>query len=192
MSEDEKTSRARAGLARHPVRAALLELLEEAGTVTATEAARRIGASSGLCSFHLRRLAEHGVVEEVPNAPGRSRPWRLRAGRHTTPAPGEEFGSLERGLEDASWRHWLAHRDQAPHGWGEEAFSAVVYLTPEEMGEVATAVRALLARYQDREWRPSARPEGAAPVAAITRIFPLLSSGDTARRHSDTSPGPAA
>lgn len=66
-------------------------------------------------------------------------------------------------------------REQAPTGWRyEEAFSAVAYLTPDEMSRVADTVRRALAPYRDREQRPLARPEGALPVALITRLFPLL------------------
>ncbi|MFF2012689.1 ArsR family transcriptional regulator [Streptomyces sp. NPDC058195] len=171
-----RTARTGEGLPAHEVRTALLGLLGEVGTVTATEAASRLGYSSGLCSFHLRQLARHGHIEEAPHGQGRARPWRLK--RHT-PAPGgaagEEFGDLARGLEDESWQRWLARRDGAPPQWRhDEAFSAVAYLTPEEMSRVADAVRRALAPYRDREQRPLARPDGARPVALITRLFPLL------------------
>ncbi|MFD7984925.1 ArsR/SmtB family transcription factor [Kitasatospora indigofera] len=165
-------------LPEHEVRTALLELLAEVGTVTATEAAGRLGHSSGLCSFHLRQLARHGYVEEAPHSGGRARPWRLRRPA-AAEAHAEEFGELARGLEDESWQRWLARRDQAPAGWRQdEAFSAVAYLTPQEMSAVAAAVRRALAPYQDREQRPLARPDGARPVALITRLFPLLPDGD--------------
>ncbi|WP_326698679.1 ArsR family transcriptional regulator [Streptomyces sp. NBC_01754] len=165
------------GLREHEVRTALMDLLAEVGTVTATEAAGRLGYSSGLCSFHLRQLARHGRIEEAPHSGGRARPWRLRwaAPAAEPSARAAEFGDLARGLEDESWRRWLTQRDEAPSAWRhEEAFSAVAYLTPEEMRRVADTVRQALAPYRDREQRPLARPEGARPVALITRIFPLL------------------
>lgn len=174
-SEGRAVPALRGELPPHPVRAALLELLRETGTVTATEGARRLGYSSGLCSFHLRQLARHGVVEEVTHTSGRVRPWRLRPVDSGQAGVPEGFDALARGLEDESYQRWLAQRDLAPASWQRaEAFSVVVYLTPREMGEVADAVRRLLARYQDREWRPSTRPDQAAPVAMITRLFPLL------------------
>jgi predicted ArsR family transcriptional regulator len=157
----------------HPVRAALLGLLAEQDTVTSTEAAGRLGYSSGLCSFHLRQLARYGRIEEAPHHGGRARPWRLR--REEREAPAEEFGELARGLEDESYRRWQAQRELAPAEWRQdEAFSSVVYLTPEEMAAVAETVRQTLARYQDRERGPAARPATARPVALITRLFPLL------------------
>ncbi|MFJ4920532.1 winged helix-turn-helix domain-containing protein [Streptomyces sp. NPDC088725] len=163
-------------LREHEVRTALLALLAEVGTATATEAASRLGHSSGLCSFHLRQLARHGYIEEAPHRGGRARPWRLRQRNPAADASAEEqFGDLARGLEDESWQRWLAQRDQAPAEWRhDEAFSSVAYLTPEEMSRVADTVRRALAPYQDREQRPLARPGNARPVALITRLFPLL------------------
>ncbi|MGA8115730.1 MAG: helix-turn-helix domain-containing protein [Actinocatenispora sp.] len=161
----------------HPVRAALLELVREIGTVTSTEAARRLGHSSGLCSFHLRQLARHGYLEEVPGAHGRVRPWRLRAPAMTVPEsarPAVELGVLARDLEDEGYRRWLARRDTAPDRWRRDAAdSAVLYLTPDELDEVAADLRAVLRRYAGRE-RPSDRPAGAGAVGVVTRVFPLL------------------
>ncbi|MCW2871997.1 MAG: ArsR family transcriptional regulator [Streptomyces oryziradicis] len=173
----DQPRRAGEDLREHEVRRALLDLLAEVGTITATEAAKRLGYSSGLCSFHLRQLARYGHIEEAPHAGGRARPWRVR--RATPPpaadSPTEGFGELARGLEDESYQRWLVQRDQAPDEWRQdEAFSAVVYLTPEEMSAVAEAIRQTLARYQDREQQPAARPRTARPVALIARLFPLL------------------
>ncbi|MCX5396415.1 winged helix-turn-helix domain-containing protein [Streptomyces sp. NBC_00102] len=184
----------------HPLRLALLDLLAEKGTLTSTEAASRLGHSSGLCSFHLRQLARHGLIEEVPDSHGRAKPWRLRWGSGEQPrrpggdgaargraVPGrgpagtpvpEPFGVLSRGLEGESYRHWLARRDEAPVPWrGDPSFSAVVHLTPEEAAEVAAFVTRLLAGYRERDRDPATRPEGALPVAVVTRLFPLLPEG---------------
>ncbi|MGW2372287.1 ArsR/SmtB family transcription factor [Kitasatospora sp. NPDC001683] len=160
-------------LPEHAVRTALLGLLAEGGTLTSTEAAARLGYSSGLCSFHLRQLARYGLIEEAPATDGRARPWRLPQDR---PAEDDDgFGELARGLEDESYQHWLARRAEAPADCQrDEAFSAVVHLTPEELTAVADAVRQLLARYRDRDADPAARPAGSRPVAAVTRLFPLL------------------
>ncbi|MFC7344627.1 hypothetical protein [Saccharopolyspora griseoalba] len=171
-------------LREHEVRTALLDLLAEVGTATATEAAARLGYSSGLCSFHLRQLARFGRIEEAPRAGGRARPWRLRREHPVEDAPtGEDFGDLARGLEDESWRRWLARRDQVPETWRrDEAFSAVAHLTPDEVERVAEAIRAVLAPYRDREQRPLARPDDARPVALIARLFPLLPEPDDAEQ----------
>ncbi|MFJ2810191.1 winged helix-turn-helix domain-containing protein [Kitasatospora sp. NPDC087271] len=161
-------------LPQHPVRTALLGLLSEKAALTSTEAAAATGYSSGLCSFHLRQLARHGLIEEAPATDGRARPWRLPQQPHQ-PSAAEEFGDLARGLEDESYQRWLARRDTAPADWRQdEAFSTVLYLTPAELAAVGEAVRQVLARYRDREADPADRPAGARPIAAVARLFPLL------------------
>jgi hypothetical protein len=185
------TPAAQGGIAlAHPLRAALLGLLREHGTLTSTEAARLLGQSSGLCSFHLRQLARYGYIEEAVKAQGRVRPWRLAVadpapepgsrpdGRPTTPGsttPGsttrgdDGFGALARELEDEGYRRWLAHKDEAEPAWRrDEAFSVVLHLSPEELAEAAAEIRAVLSRHQRRGGR------GRRPVGAVIRLFPLL------------------
>jgi predicted ArsR family transcriptional regulator len=170
----------------HPVREALLELIRRDGVVTATDAARELGGSTGLYSFHLRQLARHGVIEEAPAPRGRVRPWRLAspqgAGAQDRPdtraVSDAELSAVARGLEDESYRRWLEQRDAAPGRWRrDEAFSQVVYVTPDEMAGMAEVIRALIAQYRHRESRPAARPPEAGPVAVVARLFPLLEPG---------------
>ena len=173
-------------LTPHPVRAAVLELIRRDGVVTATDAARELGGSTGLYSFHLRRLARYGVIEEAPAPRGRVRPWRLSqqgaAGPQdrpdARPVSDAELSAVARGLEDESYRRWLERRDTIPGRWRrDEAFSQVVYLTPDEMTGMAEVIRALITQYRHREDRPAARPPDAAPVAVVARLFPLLEPG---------------
>lgn len=158
----------------HPLRVALLGLLRERGTLTSTQAARALGESSGLCSFHLRQLARYGHIEEAGPARGRVRPWRLVPVPDPEPAPepgpDDEFGRLARDLEDEGYRRWLAQREHAPADWRQdEAFSAVLDLSPGELATVAAEIRAVLDRYTGRSPAPGRRP-----VAAMSRLFPLL------------------
>lgn len=156
----------------HPVRAALLDLVRERGTLNSTEAARLLGQSSGLCSFHLRQLARYGYLEEADHGQGRVRPWRLSAGGAEPPA-GDGLGVLARDLEDEGYRRWLAGQSGMPPQWRrDEAFSTVLHLTAAELTEAAGEIRALLDRYRRRgEGRARA---GTRPVAAVARLFPLL------------------
>lgn len=159
---------------QHPVRAALMELLRTRETLTATEAARELGGNTGTYSFHLRQLARYRLIEPVPTTRGRIRPWRLiRPG--VAQVADEPMSCLARGLEDESYRRWLALREQAPPRWrNDQAFSEVIYLTPKELTALGAKIRDLLAEYRHRETRPETRPQGSAPVAAIARLFPLL------------------
>ncbi|WP_026218062.1 winged helix-turn-helix domain-containing protein [Embleya scabrispora] len=59
----------------HPLRMRLLELLRLDGPATATHLAARVGDSTGTVSWHLRHLAEHGFIEDVPERGTRRERW---------------------------------------------------------------------------------------------------------------------
>ena len=60
----------------HPVRLDLLSFLMSHGAATASECARGVDDNPSNCSYHLRVLAKHGLVEPVESDDGRERPWR--------------------------------------------------------------------------------------------------------------------
>src|SRR3984957_20814779 len=60
----------------HPVRMKLILALRTRGPLTATQAGRLLGESSGTCSFPLRQLAKYVLVEETGEGTGREKPWR--------------------------------------------------------------------------------------------------------------------
>jgi DNA-binding transcriptional ArsR family regulator len=63
----------------HPLRRRILRTLDREGPATSTTLARALGENTGATSYHLRQLAEHGFVEDVPNrGQGRERWWRAR------------------------------------------------------------------------------------------------------------------
>lgn len=63
----------------HPLRQQILRRLHRDGPATATTLAAALGENTGATSYHLRQLAEHGFIEDVPERPrGRVRWWRAR------------------------------------------------------------------------------------------------------------------
>lgn len=63
----------------HPLRQRILRCLQRDGPATATSLAAALGENTGATSYHLRQLAAHGFVEDVPErASGRERWWRAR------------------------------------------------------------------------------------------------------------------
>src|SRR6478609_3601598 len=60
----------------HPVRLDLLSFLMSHGAATASDCARAVDDTPSNCSYHLRVLAKHGLVESVVSEDGRERPWR--------------------------------------------------------------------------------------------------------------------
>ena len=71
----------------HPVRVKVLSELQRHGPSTATLLSPTVGATPSVTSWHLRHLAEHGLVRDAPErGSGRERWWeatsrgfRLRA-----------------------------------------------------------------------------------------------------------------
>lgn len=61
----------------HPLRMAMLRALRTQGPATASALALALGESSGLTSYHLRVLAEHGLIVDDPALGSRrDRYWR--------------------------------------------------------------------------------------------------------------------
>ncbi|MEV7126336.1 helix-turn-helix domain-containing protein [Streptomyces sp. NPDC093260] len=62
----------------HPLRMKLYRLLFVAGTATASQLAGQVDEAVSLVSYHLRRLAAHGLIEEAGPRSGdaRERWWR--------------------------------------------------------------------------------------------------------------------
>ncbi|WP_414938962.1 ArsR/SmtB family transcription factor [Amycolatopsis sp. cmx-11-51] len=61
----------------HPLRVRILELLREDGPATASGLAKRVGESSGTTSWHLRQLAECGLItDDAERGSRRDRWWK--------------------------------------------------------------------------------------------------------------------
>ena len=66
----------------HPLRSRLLTELRMHGPATATNLARTLETNTGATSYHLRKLASVGLVEETEDGRGRERPWRAATEFH--------------------------------------------------------------------------------------------------------------
>lgn len=87
----------------HPLRSRLLAELRTMGPATATDLARALDTNSGATSYHLRRLADAGLVAPGPPATGRRRVWEAADERAL------ELGLVEDTDEDAEAAlDWLA------------------------------------------------------------------------------------
>jgi DNA-binding transcriptional ArsR family regulator len=71
----------------HPLRLQLLDALAVRGRATASQLAADLGETSGATSYHLRQLARHGFIEELPGVgTTRERWWRPVTGGWTMPS----------------------------------------------------------------------------------------------------------
>ncbi len=140
----------------HPLRREMLAHLGEHGPATSTTIAEALGQNTGTTSYHLRVLADAGIIEEVPGrANGRERWWR------TFPVDMREpdYDSLS-GEERAALDEWRAGqipgelelvnrfiRDVRQHGRWAKASRAGGYYTVGDLEALHEEYIALLHKY---------------------------------------------
>ena len=167
----------------HPVRLQLLGLLRREGPLTASEAGRRLGESSGSTSYHLRQLERFGLVEEAEGGTGRTRPWRATSlytswpNVAATPDLAEAAGVFERfvlGRWVERLERWLERRRTDPPEWQDAAAlgDSLLYLTVDELTRLRDALQSLADPYLERIEQPGLRPPGSRPVAFLQIAFP--------------------
>ena len=162
----------------HPVRVRILFELRSA-PATATMLSEKVGASPSVSSWHLRHLAEHGLVEDAPElGRGRERFWRqVGTGFRYAVTDESSFAAaeaLQSALDDVSgdvvaqWRHEVA--PTLPREWLARSGTqdTTVRLTPEELAEVNRALEGLLAPYIRR----AIPPAGARSVRMVRHVMP--------------------
>ncbi|MER5381025.1 helix-turn-helix domain-containing protein [Streptomyces sp. NPDC002688] len=173
MPDPELTSLERTALYKslgNPLRRRILDYLGRHGEANSTVLARELGESSGTTSYHLRKLADQYLIEEIAEkSGGRERWWRALPFRHTTPDPAtmtpEEFAAVEGvarlKIEMDTGLYLRAHKEYAgPEGWAQVQ-RAGNWMTKDELLDFVQEYRALLDRYgHPRE----DAPEGARPV----------------------------
>jgi DNA-binding transcriptional ArsR family regulator len=140
----------------HPLRREMLRHLEEHAPATSTTLAEALGENTGTTSYHLRILADAGVIEEVPErAHGRERWWRTFPVDHREP----DYDSLS-AEERAALDEWRAGqipgeielfnrylREMRQHGPWARASRASGYYTAEGLAALLDEYIALLAKY---------------------------------------------
>ena len=169
----------------HPLRSRLLSALREHGPATATALAERLGTNTGATSYHLRKLASVGLVEETKDGHGRERPWRAATEMHgwterdAVGDPDAEAASdwlrrfyLATFVE--RYGSWLDTHGSWPLAWQDVAGSSdyALRLSPAALAAFAADVEGLFERYR------SAPPttddaEGTELVQVYLYAFPL-------------------
>ncbi|MGW3264649.1 ArsR/SmtB family transcription factor [Streptomyces sp. NPDC001056] len=153
----------------NPLRRRILEYLGRHGGANSTVLARELGESSGTTSYHLRKLAEQRLIEEIPEkSGGRERWWRALPFRHTTPDPAtmtpDEYAAAAQlahlKIEFDTELYRRAHQEyRGPDGWAQVQRHGT-WMTREELRDFMRDYQALLDRYgHPREEAPAgARP----------------------------------
>jgi DNA-binding transcriptional ArsR family regulator len=167
----------------HPVRLALLELLVVDGAHTASQAGAALGETPANCSWHLRKLAQHGFVREVTGVPGRSRPWRAVTegltwgdsdGDAETTAAGEALTDMLLERELQRLRAARAAAATEPQAWRDATTfnQTQAWVTAEEATELSAAMVELFLTHAERIAEPGTRPDGARLVSLVGWLVP--------------------
>ena len=174
----------------HPLRMNLLRALTIAEVATASQLAEQVDEAVSLVSYHLRKLAEHGLIEEAEaqSADGRERWWRPasdgvsirdedfrdapeKAAAHT--AASRLFAEQRTDM----YRRWLDERAHWGPEWNRAAESSEssLRLTADELTELNRELLALIRRYDERGRAAEAAgdSEGRENVAVHTYDFPF-------------------
>ncbi|MEP6651410.1 MAG: helix-turn-helix domain-containing protein [Lapillicoccus sp.] len=182
----------------HPVRLAILTRLQQDGPSTATRLSETVGASPSVTSWHLRQLADHGLVRDASDAAdrrdhGRERWWEaVSRGFRFATDPGEDPNqdsvqaaeALEAVLESVEgdlvgrWREEDEPRLESE--WRRLAGRANtrIVATPDELERVETAIEEILVPYVLRKDEPAAtHPAGARSVRLLRYTLPAACRG---------------
>lgn len=165
----------------HPVRLGILELLTLEGAMTATELADRLDETPANCSWHLRKLAEHDLIEEAPGGSGRRRPWQMReiglswGDGDAGPEERRAGEALSRVMLQRWADRFLDATSRAEGEWREAAIvtQTMGYLTSDELNEVNRRVSEIIRGFEDRLEDTARRPEGARLVELVAFAAPV-------------------
>ena len=140
----------------HPVRLDVLGYLTDMGPATASQCARAVNDTPSNCSYHLRVLAAHGLVEPDDSGDGRSRPWRSTITGFTIEAEGAAADAGATQLLAASVeldhqlvREYLRRRDTVPERWRQVDPHATygLALSPSELKQVLRRIDEVVRPY---------------------------------------------
>jgi DNA-binding transcriptional ArsR family regulator len=177
----------------HPARMAIIDALAAGDELTATQCAELTGLSPSATAYHLKFLERYGFAETAPPRPDRrERPWRA-AGRRTqtdldnsTPAGAAAAAAVVAAYLDTTRALAVEFAERGPAEppqWREGALgNADLWLTAEEMQQVAGALEAVLGPYRGRT-QPE-RPAGSRRVRVMNVVvpYPRTRPGPRSRR----------
>jgi DNA-binding transcriptional ArsR family regulator len=165
----------------HPLRSRLLTALRMDGPATATDLAATLGTNTGATSYHLRRLASVGLVEETGEGRGKERPWRAATEMHGWTERDVADDPDARAATDWLRRHylrafidryerWLDEQAGWPLDWQDAAGASdyAIHVTPARLAAFDDEFAALVERYRRGEGDPDE-----AMVQVHLHAFPL-------------------
>ncbi|MFD5324996.1 winged helix-turn-helix domain-containing protein [Streptomyces sp. NPDC127092] len=173
----------------HPLRMRLYRALFVARTATASQLADQVDEAVSLVSYHLRKLAEHGLIEEAgaQSADGRERWWQPSSygfsihEEDVTAAPelaaaSAAFGRTVSEQRIEMHRRFLDERHTWPQEWRTASISSewLPRLTAAELAALGEELEAVLRKYDQaaRAAEAAGDTEGRENVAVHLHGFP--------------------
>lgn len=166
----------------HPLRSRLLTALRAGRPATATALAKTLGTNTGATSYHLRKLASVGLVEETGDGRGRERWWRASTSSHgwterdvSGDADAEAASDwLKRFYLRSFAERYAAWLDQAPTetlDWRDAADSGdtMLHLSPDRLRAFKKDLYTLLDRYRE----PLPDDPDARAISIYYHLFPM-------------------
>lgn len=148
----------------HPLRAQLYRLLIIARAATASQLAEQVDEAVSLVSYHLRKLAVHGLIEEAEarSGDGRERWWQPASDGvsvhdedfRDAPEKAAAHTAASRLFFEQRADTYRRHLDERAH-WGDAWTTAsdssewLLRLTPDELAELAKEMNDLVRRYEE-------------------------------------------
>ncbi|MEV7633280.1 helix-turn-helix domain-containing protein [Microbacterium sp. NPDC089318] len=183
----------------HPLRVRIYDLLSERGPQTASSLAALIGETSGATSYHLRALAAHELIREVPErGTARERWWERPKGRINMPGPAESMSPANRAAAQIVTTEFLRLRHQTlmdyinrpeseqHDGWKDAGLimTTMLDITPDQMAdltqELTAVVDAAVERYRGQESLPGTRR-----VSLRAEVFDLPAANSRGTRNQE-------
>jgi DNA-binding transcriptional ArsR family regulator len=155
----------------HPLRNRLLGSLRLHGPATATKLAAVLGTNTGATSYHLRQLAEVGLVdEEEREGSGRQRFWRSAHDMSTwhrsqydddpdAAAAADWLAAQQFARLSEHYERWRAAEPQEPADWRDasELSDHFLSLNAEQTRAMSAEIDALIDRWRAVDPGPGAR-----------------------------------
>lgn len=149
----------------HPLRLKIYSTLRVAGPATASQLAGQVDEAVSLVSYHLRKLAEHGLIVEADAQSGDARERWWEAAQETVSFRHEDFKDTPEGVaaHAAVVRTLIAQREEQydtylaqQTAWGAEWRKAadqsdfLARLNPAELTRLNAEIHALIKTYEEQ------------------------------------------
>lgn len=172
----------------HPLRMRLVGALRVHGPATATTLAELLGTNTGATSYHLRQLAEVGLVTEDPDrGSGRQRWWQ--AAHDVTSWEPSDFDDDPDARAAIEWiqgdqvrllvehaERWFATQHEWAPAWRDALGMGDVFMTipPDRLESLKAEVWQVLERYNREAGAGNSADPQARPVQVFLAAYPLL------------------